>query len=179
MYGSEEMLAPYKVVWKRMGNKIEAAVTNIRGEKRLPAKPIVPQETIIFVPFNAQEEAHYVCAVLNSRTLELVVKHYSTVGGKAFASAHVLQHVRIPKFNRKDTIHYKLSQLSEKAHSLQTDGHEKELAVIEKQIDEQTAELWGITSKELRDQRANEMAALLRGKSPEEIEKILKAIKKD
>jgi len=163
IYGSEEMLAPYKVVWKRMGNRIEAAVAKKGDGRWLPDKPVVPQETIIFVPFDGHEEAHYVCAVLNSGTLELVVKHYSTVGGKAFASAHVLQHVRVPKFNPKNKVHDQLSRLSQNAHQLQAIGKEKELVAVEKKIDDVAAELWGITAKELIEQRAG---SLLRGRSP-------------
>lgn len=179
MYGSEEMLGSYKTVWKRMGNRIEAAVVAKGDSRWLPNKPVIPQETIIFVSSESLDEAHYLCAVVNSGTLELVVKHYSTVGGKAFASAHVLQHVRVPKFNSKNKLHDKLSQLSQRAHQLQAAGKEKELAEVEKRVDEAAAELWGITSKELIEQRVGEMAAVLRGRNPQELEEIIKVLKKD
>jgi hypothetical protein len=178
MYGSKEMLG-YKVVWKRMGNRIEAAVAVKGTSKGLPDKPVIPQETIIFVPLESLTEAHYVCAVLNSRTLELVVKHYSTVGGKAFASAHVLEHIRVPRFDSKDKTHARLSQLSSRAHQLKAANDEEALAEVETQIDQATAELWGITSAELKEREISEMAEFVKDLTPQELDELVKTLKKN
>ncbi len=73
-------------------------------------KPVIPQETIIFVPFEDEKEAHYVCSVLNSNIIEFVLRGYSTVGSKSFASAHVLTHIKLPKFNSVEFLVERLAQ---------------------------------------------------------------------
>ncbi|MCK4529209.1 hypothetical protein KAW18_17740, partial [candidate division WOR-3 bacterium] len=118
MYGSKKMLKPFKVVWQRMGSKLNASVISSLKSDYIEEKPVIPQETIIFVPFEDEKEAHYVCSALNSSITEFVLRGYSMVGGKSFASAHVLTHIKIPKFNSKDKLHLKLAELSKNAHAL-------------------------------------------------------------
>jgi len=123
-------------------------------------KPIIPQETIIFVPFEDEKEAHYVCSILNSSITEFVLGGYSMVGGKSFASAHVLTHIKVPKFKPKDKIHIQLAELSKRAHTLAKRYYEQndleareELKEVEERIDKAVAGLYGITDKELEDVR--------------------------
>ena len=160
MYGSKKMLKPFKVVWQRMGSKLNASVVSSLKNDYIEEKPIIPQETIIFVPFEDEKEAHYACSVLNSKITEFVLRGYSMVGGKSFASAHVLTHIKVPKFNSKDKIHLKLAELSKNAHVLakryyeQNDLEAQEgLKEVEEEIDKAVAGLYGITDEELEEVR--------------------------
>jgi SAM-dependent methyltransferase len=161
IYGSKEMLEPFKVVWQRMGSKLKAAVISTKEDKMLGgSKPIIPQETIIFVPLKNEKEAHYICAILNSSIIEFVLKSYSMVGGKSFASTHILDNINIKKFEKNNKLHIKLAELSKKAHELKKKIYEedkenfkKELIKIENQIDETVAKLYKISSRELKEIR--------------------------
>ncbi|HGX92571.1 MAG TPA: SAM-dependent DNA methyltransferase [Candidatus Tenderia sp.] len=144
--------APWKVVWGRIGNRIESAVvSNVAG------KPIIPQETISLVACDNQEEAHYIATTINSTPFQFAAYSYSQAGGKSFGSPHVLENIRIPRFNPNDTIHSALSQLSRRAHALASRAYngdeaaQAELKRVEAEIDRAAARLWGLTEEELRE----------------------------
>ena len=69
-------------------------------------------------------------------------------------STHVLEYVRLPKFDAKNKLHRHLAELSEKAHALaaeETETAQKKLESLESEIDKTAAELWSITATELGD----------------------------
>jgi len=142
--------APFKVAWKRMGSKIEAAVLSPIGDLYIGKKPLIPQETISFIPNKNEAEAHYVCAILNSIEANTLVRSFSQLGGKSFATPSILKEIKIPKFNPKDKLHKSLAALSKKAHKLKKRGKEAQLQKVENEIDECVAELYGLSRKELK-----------------------------
>ena len=142
--------APFKVAWKRMGSEIEAAVLSPTTDPYIGEKPLIPQETISFIPLENPEEAHYVCAILNSAEVNTLVKSFSQLGGKSFATPSILEQIKIPKFDAKNKVHVRLAELSEKAHELAKKDDKKALTKIENEIDELVAELYGLSNKELQ-----------------------------
>ncbi len=106
-------LSPYKVVWPNIGNKITASVVAAKYNK-----PIIPQHIITLVPTKSLKEAHFICALMNSSPINFLIQSYSIRGGKSFADPHVLENVKIPKFNPLNRVHNKLAFLSIKAHAL-------------------------------------------------------------
>jgi hypothetical protein len=79
------------------------------------------------------------------------VKSY---GVETQTSTHVLEYVRLPKFDTKDKQHQRLAELSAQAHQLAAEATEraqKRLRTVETEIDEQAAAVWSITPTELRD----------------------------
>ena len=142
--------APYKVVWTRIA-KIEAAVVNT-----LDGKYIIPQETITLVACNSKEEAHYMAALVNSTTFQYAAISYSQAGGKSMGSMHVLENIRIPRFEPKNKLHQELSGLSQNAHYAVTIGDEAGLKeIIEPRIDELAAQVWGLSGEEFNDIRVS------------------------
>jgi len=110
------------------------------------------KETTIFVPFDAQDAAHYLCAILNTSIVTFVARAYSVKGGKSFGSANLLQFIAVPQFDPENPLHTRLAVLSQQAHQLAA-ADEAGLAEVEAQVDEAAAELWGITDKELKEIR--------------------------
>jgi hypothetical protein len=141
--------APWKVVWTRIA-KIEAAVV---GSHLMPylnqSKPIVPQETITLVECAGEDEAHYICALINSSPFQFAATSYSQEGGKSMGSMHILEHIRIPRFDPKNSVHLRLAELSKEAHAAAR-GDERGLRAIEAEIDQQAAQVWGLNAEELR-----------------------------
>lgn len=89
--------------------------------------------------------------MLNSATAVLIVKSY---GVETQTSTHVLEYVRLPKFDTKDKRHARLAELSVEAHRLAaaaTESAQTDLKETEKEIDETAAAVWGITATELKD----------------------------
>ncbi len=135
----------WKVVWTRIA-QIEAAVAGTIG-----GKPIVPQETVTLVECQTKEEAHYIAALVNSSPFQFAAVSYSQEGGKSMGSMHILEHIRIPRFDPQNPVLQALAELSERAHEAARQEQEEELKQIEAEIDQQAAKLWGWNEEELRE----------------------------
>ncbi len=102
-------LAPVKVVWRRMDRQMNAAV--VEG-----ARPIVPQETCVFIAAQSSDEAHYLCALLNSDRIDTLVRAHSVAGGKGFGSPGMLDVLGLRRYDASDPGHRALAEHSRKAH---------------------------------------------------------------
>ncbi|MGQ9507705.1 MAG: hypothetical protein ACUVTB_07640, partial [Candidatus Bathycorpusculaceae bacterium] len=158
--------APYKVAWKRMGDKINASVLSPLEDPYIGSKPIIPQETISFIPLKQEEEAHYLCSILNSVEITFLVKSFSQLGGKSFATPSILGQINIARYDPKNEIHQKLAQLSKKAHKLASENNASELSKTEEEVDETVARLYGLTDEELKE--VKNCLKLLEGEEIEE-----------
>ena len=147
--------ARYKVVWRYVASEMTAAVIGYKNNKE-----IIPDSKLNLVPFDNEDEAHYLCSILNSTPARFVVKSYSV---ETQISTHVLENLLVPTFSNSISIHNQLSSLSIEAHRLKSDIHsdgvsnefcfsaQAQLYKVEDEIDQLAAELWGITQEELQD----------------------------
>lgn len=134
--------ARYKVLWKRMGRDIIAAVVS-RAKTPFGYKTIIGTDTTALFPTNSESEAHYLCAIINSKPVRDFIKSFSSVG-RGFGTPSVMEHVGIPKFDPKNPLHLRLSEISKKCHQLKLEGKEKEIEKLEKENDELVKKLFGI-----------------------------------
>jgi hypothetical protein len=159
-------VAPIKVVWRRMERVIRAAVVEAVDDPLLGRRPLVPQETCVLVACGSADEAHYLCAVLNSARAGALVAAHSVVGGKGFGSPGMLEYLGLRRFAADDPRHAALAACSRRAHELSGGAEilpspsgrgaggeglrgqacylqvpESELAAIEHEIDRLAAEL--------------------------------------
>jgi hypothetical protein len=132
----------YKVVWQRMSNDIFAAVGS---EIKTPYgyKKIIPLDTTSFFPINSESEAHYLCAIINSKPVRDFIRSFSSAG-RGFGTPSVMEHVGIPKFDTKNKIHIKLADLSMECHKLKLKGEDREIEKLEEEIDELVKKLFNI-----------------------------------
>jgi SAM-dependent methyltransferase len=137
--------APHKVVWREQASGLVAAVVSNRDDKT-----VVPDHKLVMAPFQSQAEAHFLCACLNSSAAQFIVRSYSI---ETSISTHVLNYVKIPRFENGNPVHRELSRLSQAAHEAAARGDTETVAQIEAEIDEQTKALWGLTDAELKDIR--------------------------
>jgi SAM-dependent methyltransferase len=140
--------APYKVVWTRVGNDLKCAVVGDRKQPFLTNLVVTPIETVVFVSFEEMNDSHFFCSLLNSSISRFAVSAYSNKGTGSFGSPHILEHVAIPKYDPKNETHKELSRLSEQCHEKVAAGIS--VSDLEEQIDELSAELWGLTKEELK-----------------------------
>jgi hypothetical protein len=139
-------LIPWKVVFREQATSLTTAVVGLSKGEFLNGKPIVSDHKLMIAPLERIEEAHFLCAVLNSSLCRFLVASYCI---DTAISTHVLQFINIPKFDSGDRLHLKLSDVSRKAHEAKLRSKDKELATIESELDILAAELWGLTAKEL------------------------------
>lgn len=173
LFNASPSLSKYKVVWKRIAGGItgkavsfaSAVVEPLKDKFLEEFKPVVLNDSLILIPFKEEKEAYYVSGILNSSPVLFTIASYTY---ELRMETHITQYVKIPKFNPKDKLHFKLSELSKKAHELAKKYYEQndlvaqaELKKVEEEIDKTVAKLYGINDEEL-----------------EEIKKTLKILKK-
>jgi hypothetical protein len=135
--------ARWKVVWREQASTMTASVVGPKGDK-----PVVPDHKLMLVDCSSEEEAHFVCACLNSSIRQMVVVSYAV---KIQMDPHILEHIRIPRFDPENSVHRRLAELSEQAHKVAKAGDKAQLRQIEAEIDWQAAQLWELSQDELRE----------------------------
>ncbi|MBL7074916.1 N-6 DNA methylase [candidate division KSB1 bacterium] len=137
---SELTFARYRVTWKQMASKMSAVVlSSIRTD--FGTKPMISTHTSAFFPVDNREEAHYLCAILNSDIVNNFIKSFSAAG-RGFGTPSIMNNFAIPRFNNNNETHKRLARLSEKAHELVKRG--KSTEDLEKQINTVVKKLWNI-----------------------------------
>jgi hypothetical protein len=126
-------LAPIKVVWRRMDRRINAAVVEPLDDPVLGPRAVIPQETCVLIAAESPDEAHYLCALLNSAMVGFLVSSHSVRGGKGFGTPSMLDYLRLRRFDPQDADHAALAALSREAHRRAARG--EEASEIQSQID--------------------------------------------
>jgi len=135
----------YKVVWKEQASTLTAAVV---GKER--NKIVVPDHKLSLIPFTTANEAHYVCAMLNSVISQFIVKTYSL--GTSI-DTHILNYINVPIFDENNSLHVDLADLGLLAHSQALEDNKEELLQTSCQVDNISATIWEILHEDLSDIR--------------------------
>ncbi|MEE8453127.1 MAG: N-6 DNA methylase, partial [Thermoguttaceae bacterium] len=152
-------VAPIKIVWRRMDRRINAAVLEQAEDRLLGRRPIIPQETCAMIPCDSTDEAHYLCAVLNSAIVNFLVTAHSVDGGKGFGTPSMLDFIKLQQFQPSNPLHTELARRSREAHEREKgsgvfSGKQPTslppLEQIQLRIDRLAAQLWNLTENELR-----------------------------
>jgi len=138
--------APWKVLWRQVSNTLDTVVVGKHQiEAHEPPKPVIPDHSLCSISFSNNAEAHYVCALLNSVMARFIVKNYCAL----HPSPHIMEYIPVTRFASQNSLHQRLSELSEKCHRAASKGEDKVVKTVESDIDVATAELWGIDPTEL------------------------------
>ena len=132
----------YKVVWREQATFLTSAVVG-----KIQNKPVIPDHKLMFISAVSEEEAHFICAFLNSTIASILIKGYII---ETQTSTHVLKHLNIPKFDKTNENHIKLTKLSIDCHAAVSKGDTKKVTELEKEIDILTAKLWDIKDESLK-----------------------------
>jgi hypothetical protein len=135
--------APWKVVWREQASTMTASVV---GQSN--GKPVIPDHKLMLVDCGGEDEAHFVCACLNSSIGQFVALSYAVA---IQMNPHILERIRIPRFDPNNPVHCRLAELSEAAHAAAARDDERTLHELEAEIDRQAARLWGLSDAELRE----------------------------
>lgn len=129
--------SPFKVIWKALQSKgMNACVISSIDDKL-----VLPDHNNILIALESEEEAHFLCALMNSHLVEEFVDAYVSW----FKSGHILENIAIPKYEESNLWHKKMSILSQEAHEIATSIYTAEelneeltdkLKEIEEEIDD-------------------------------------------
>jgi hypothetical protein len=148
-----ETMSEWKVAWRTMSATMDAAAIGpTAGPGGNGTRPGVFKNTVIFVPCDAEDEAQYLAALLNSTWLNYVVRASNVRGGKSSNATNVLSTVRIPKYDARRPLHRRLASAATRATAAVTDASD-EVALAELAADDAAAELWGLPKAATRAMR--------------------------
>lgn len=155
--------APYKVVWKRIAGAITGKAVNFACAVVEPVdgRPVIPDNSTILVEASTPDEAYYIAGLLNSVIVRVVVASYTY---ELRQETHIVDVIKIPKFDPSNRLHKRIVELSRKAHELARCIHggekpsycsniraEEELREIERELDLTVAQLLGISEDALKE----------------------------
>jgi hypothetical protein len=155
--------APYKVVWGAISGAISGKATGfeVAVVDMVNNKPVVPDHSVMLVPTNSLEEAYYLAGLMNSIIIRTVVASYSYEIGQY---THILEIIKIPKYDLNDNLHRKIAESSKKAHELakciyaekkpdycRSVYAEEDLRRVERELDLVVAQLFGLSEEDLRE----------------------------
>lgn len=103
----------YKVIWKYIASEFVCAVISTVEDKYLGRKMLLPNEKIMYVSFEDETEAYYLCGMLSSTYVADCVKSYMN---PTSISAHVLNKLNIPQFDNTNQDHLNIARLCKEGH---------------------------------------------------------------
>jgi len=177
VFNAKPSLAPYKVVWKRIAGAITGKAVSFACVVITPinGKPVIVDDSTILVNTNDINESYYLAGFLNSLLSRTIIASYSY---ELRQETHIVDFIKIPKFDPQDKTHNKIAELSKRAHELASIKHskplaaerynhiEKELEKVEGEIDRAVAELFGLSEEDLRE--FEKLMSILSGEEPPE-----------
>jgi len=158
LVNAEHSLSPFKVVWKYISGEIagkgEFFVSTVSPLNDDVSGNIIAatDHRLMVVPCGNEREADYVAGVLNSSLARLIVKSYTI---ETAISTHVLNNVRVPRFDPRNELHVKIASLSAKARSLASQVDGSGLSKVEERLDDTVAKLFGLSEDELEEVKSS------------------------
>ena len=135
-------VAPHKIVIREQASQLTAAVTG-----SVDGKVVIPDHKLSLIATDSDDEAHYLCALLNSAPAKLLILEF---GISTQISVSTIGRIRVAKFDENNGKHCSLARLSKLCSAVVAKGEGHKLAHIEGQVDATAAKLWGITDDELK-----------------------------
>ena len=135
-------IAKWKVLWPEVGHSVRASVSGPSIVEKV--KPSLPDHTIVAVSCSSESEAYFITGMLNSSPAYAAIAAYIVL----HPSPHIMKNIAVPQFKKTDSIHKRVADLSQKCHVAANIGGP--LAVLEAEVDEAAAKIWGITDAELK-----------------------------
>ena len=132
----------YKVVWREQNKKMVSAVISRKMDGPLAGKLIIPDSKVIFYGTDLEDDAHYLCAILNSGVVTEVIDAYVI---ETQRGTDIFKNIAIPLFDEDNPIHLELSNLSKKAHLFVSEG--KDISDILTEINTKVTELFATPEK--------------------------------
>jgi hypothetical protein len=133
----EYSFAPYKVCWKYIASEFTICVVGLDKHN----KPILPNDKVMFIPFDSENEAYFVAGVLSST----VVRGYvNSLISKRQISTNVIQSLNIPKYDSENITHRDIATACLGGHLAVRKADAKKLIAMKDIIDSLIVNLYQI-----------------------------------
>ena len=144
-------MEPFKVFWRQFIPELRMAVVRREKDEFLGSKVCLTQHVVSFVAFEGEEEAFYFSGCGNSSPATLL--HWNSSTSKSYGQPHILETLRIPRYDPKDKSHVHIRDLAKRCHEAAIKDDVDAILAFEGQIDKEAAKLWGISDDELQNIR--------------------------
>jgi hypothetical protein len=101
--------APFKVLWREIGNTFAAAYIGSATINFVGKKTVVPDHKLYFIPVDSEPEAAYLTGFLNAPTISKAVSAY---GAQLSLGVSVAEYINIPKFDDSDTYMLEIADIA-------------------------------------------------------------------
>jgi hypothetical protein len=105
--------SPYKVAWRYIASRFLCAVIHDTDDPFLGRCLCLPNEKIMYVSTDCEDEAYYLCGILSSTPVARCVQSYMN---PTSISAHVLGKLNIPAFDPDNSLHIEISRVCKEGH---------------------------------------------------------------
>lgn len=117
----EYTYSPFKVLWKEQTGSMSAVVVssylnsvpNPIIDLFTEDKPIVVDSKVLMLSLHNENEAYYVCGIINANNVTKVVDGYAISTNRGI---DVLKNIAIPKFDSTNELHIMIANISRKIH---------------------------------------------------------------
>ena len=133
--------SPFKVVVREISTSLVAAVTTTEN-----GQPVIPGHKLILVAVSTLDEAHYLCAVLNSSLANCLLLSYAVT---TQISTHIFEYIAIPKYDPKSQVHQELAKVSIAAQQAANRKDTGAIQLLDRQNDLLVSQMWGCTKREM------------------------------
>ena len=180
IFNVKPSLSLYKVVWKRIAGAITGKAVSFACAvvEPIQGKSVIPDDSTILVKVDSPEEAYYVAGFLNSIVSRTIIASYTY---ELRQETHIVDFIKIPKFDPSNNLHLKIAGLSKRAHELARCVYseekpdycrgvraEEELRKVERELDLAVAQLLGLSEDDLKE--FERLYSILSGEIPVEEE---------
>jgi hypothetical protein len=138
---------PFKTAWKYIASDFIVAVI---GPGQL-GKPRLCNDKIMYVGFEDEAEAYYLCGLLSSEAIRWRVTS-SMIGTQISTSA--IKHLHLPRFCAEDTTHRAIAETCRRGHVAAAAGDFKSAAAHLEATNRATAKLYALSETDRRTLRA-------------------------
>ncbi len=100
----------------------------------------------MMIGVESEEEAHYLCALLNSSSSQVLIRDFTI---ETQLSTKLLDFLRIEKYVPSNELHKEISSLGKNAFDLASVNDSKALSALQEKIDYASSRLWGVTKEQM------------------------------
>lgn len=123
--------APFKVLWREMGNSFAAAYIGSAEIDYAGEKTVIPDHKLYFIPVDSEPEAAYLTGFLNA---PIIAKAVSAYAAQLSLGASVAEYLNIPKFDEGDEQMAAIGSIARDLTARSGNASPSDLALLDAQV---------------------------------------------
>ncbi len=127
--------APYKVCWRYIAAEFTVCVV----AEGANGAPLVPNDKVMFIPFERKNEAYFVAGVLSSK---ITREYVNSLIEKRQISTRLSKNIHVPEFDEQNCLHEEIAAICEEGHLLLASNSFCCIDNLRQRLDDRVAQLF-------------------------------------